>query len=396
MQIIRYLAAATTTIPIALGIDSATRDDDTPYLRTAPQQVSHGAEQAAQQVADAHFASHVEYLGLTEPDVATKRVASTYASRHNGISHIFYTQTVNGIDVTNAATNINVDGNGKVIGKVRSSFVSKLEKKASFISNRPTITAADAVSCALNDYAAQHIQDEADGPPGSRRKRRLSQSEIEAPPELIASIGGPAQEATFQHPVSMDDIPAKLVYYKVDEVPGVVDTDIELVWELTVNTFDKQFWGSVWVKTSDCTVLDKINWITGASDGAQYEVFALPKESPSDGPRTIEVNPADALASPYGWHDVDGVEGPEYTYTRGNNVCAHTDRDDDDAGCGTENPPDGGPSLNFTGSLVELDLETQSPSEYQNAAVVNLFYWNNIMHDLLYQYGFDEASGNFQ
>ena len=90
MHIIRYLAAATTTIPIALGIDSATRDDDTPYLRTAPQQVvSHGAEQAAQQVADAHFASNVEYLGLTEPDVATKRVASTYASRHNGVSHIF-------------------------------------------------------------------------------------------------------------------------------------------------------------------------------------------------------------------------------------------------------------------------------------------------------------------
>ena len=33
---------------------------------------------------------------------------------------------------------------------------------------------------------------------------------------------------------------------------------------------------------------------------------------------------------------------------------------------------------------------------YLNASITNLFYWNNIMHDLFYQYGFDEASGNFQ
>jgi extracellular elastinolytic metalloproteinase len=32
----------------------------------------------------------------------------------------------------------------------------------------------------------------------------------------------------------------------------------------------------------------------------------------------------------------------------------------------------------------------------QNFAVTNLFYWNNIMHDISYQYGFDEVSGNFQ
>jgi hypothetical protein len=31
-----------------------------------------------------------------------------------------------------------------------------------------------------------------------------------------------------------------------------------------------------------------------------------------------------------------------------------------------------------------------------DAATVNLFYWNNIMHDVWYQYGFDEESGNFQ
>ena len=28
--------------------------------------------------------------------------------------------------------------------------------------------------------------------------------------------------------------------------------------------------------------------------------------------------------------------------------------------------------------------------------MTNLFYWNNIIHDVQYQYGFDEAGGNFQ
>jgi extracellular elastinolytic metalloproteinase len=39
---------------------------------------------------------------------------------------------------------------------------------------------------------------------------------------------------------------------------------------------------------------------------------------------------------------------------------------------------------------------TDDPSSYLDAAVVNLFYWNNVIHDLFYHYGFDEKSGNFQ
>jgi extracellular elastinolytic metalloproteinase len=42
-----------------------------------------------------------------------------------------------------------------------------------------------------------------------------------------------------------------------------------------------------------------------------------------------------------------------------------------------------------------IDL-TQAPLTYQSAAITNLFYWNNLMHDVWYQYGFDDASGNFQ
>ncbi|MEI2749518.1 MAG: M36 family metallopeptidase [Ferruginibacter sp.] len=41
---------------------------------------------------------------------------------------------------------------------------------------------------------------------------------------------------------------------------------------------------------------------------------------------------------------------------------------------------------------------TQAPTVTVNQqfATTNLFYWNNIIHDITYLYGFDEVAGNFQ
>ena len=39
---------------------------------------------------------------------------------------------------------------------------------------------------------------------------------------------------------------------------------------------------------------------------------------------------------------------------------------------------------------------TQEPTTYRNAAVTNLFYLNNWIHDKLYSLGFTESAGNFQ
>src|SRR3974390_2618278 len=89
-------------------------------------------------------------------------------------------------------------------------------------------------------------------------------------------------------------------------------------------------------------------------------------------------------ASPAGWINDGGNE------TLGNNVDAHTDRNADNL---PDLPrPQGSPFRVFD---FPLDL-TQSPATYTNAAVVQLFYWNNFMHDKLYELGFTEAAGNFQ
>ncbi|MCA1607624.1 MAG: M36 family metallopeptidase, partial [Acidobacteria bacterium] len=101
--------------------------------------------------------------------------------------------------------------------------------------------------------------------------------------------------------------------------------------------------------------------------------------------RTLITTPAlNTTASPNGWID-DGINE-----TRGNNVDAHTDTNAD-------NLPDlprvqGSPSRVFD---PPLDL-TQAPASYRDAAVVNLFYWNNRIHDRFYELGFTESAGNFQ
>jgi PKD repeat protein len=117
----------------------------------------------------------------------------------------------------------------------------------------------------------------------------------------------------------------------------------------------------------------------------------MPLESPYDGGRTAVANPDNALASPFGWHDTNGAAGAEFTTTQGNNVHAYTDVDANNSP-DTGSSPSGGTSLTFN---FPLDL-AQAPSTYRPAAVTNLFYWSNVIHDVMYQYGFTEAAGNFQ
>ncbi len=90
-------------------------------------------------------------------------------------------------------------------------------------------------------------------------------------------------------------------------------------------------------------------------------------------------------ASPNGWID-DGVNE-----TIGNNVHAQLDRNADNM---PDLPrPSGTPFRVFD---FPMDLNTQDPTNYSSAAVAQLFYTCNWMHDRLYELGFNEASGNFQ
>ncbi len=123
-----------------------------------------------------------------------------------------------------------------------------------------------------------------------------------------------------------------------------------------------------------------------APDNASYRVFALPIEAPTFGDRTLISNPWFLDSSPEGWHS-DGTN--HYTYTRGNNAYAYTDYNNTNT---VGDVAEGGTNRIFD---FPLDVNTP-PAQYTNAAITQLFYMNNKMHDIFYKYGFTESARNFQ
>lgn len=326
-------------------------------------------------------------LGLTGSDIADIAVTDQYVSEHTGVTHIYLRQRINGIEVVDANININVTADGRVLN-MAGSFVANLDRA---INRRfPGRTAIQAVVSAAQNRGL--------GVPTGL--------------QIVSARGGAAQEVVLSADgISQEPIPAKLVYQPL------ADGRVRLAWSVEIYEPSSEHWWNLSVDAETSQVLAEVdyvaqdNWGTPAaapataidlrspasaskmlaSGAGDYNVFALPKEHPNDGGRTLEENPANPTASPFGWHDTDGVAGAEFTVTRGNNVHAYTDLNADNvADPGSD--PDGGPSLVFD---FPLDL-TQGPATYRPAAVTNLFYWNNIIHDVFYGYGFNEAAGNFQ
>ena len=122
-----------------------------------------------------------------------------------------------------------------------------------------------------------------------------------------------------------------------------------------------------------------------------YNVIPFDIESPNFGERAIIMNPwKNALASPNGWHS---MFGNDYTHTLGNNINAYSDRDNTNDPTGDNAARAGG----GTDLIFDYDwTKTGNPTDYTKAAITNLFYIGNTAHDIFYNYGFDEVSGNFQ
>ncbi|MEJ7626568.1 MAG: M36 family metallopeptidase [Ferruginibacter sp.] len=133
---------------------------------------------------------------------------------------------------------------------------------------------------------------------------------------------------------------------------------------------------------------------------ANYLVVPYPSESPihPGGTPAVRTNPwlmAPGDATSLGWHN-DGTV--DYTVSRGNNVYAQEDRDNNNSTFGlTANSTTTPDPLNFNFPPDFTVPPTQTaPVPNQQFNITNLFYWNNITHDLTYLYGFDESAGNFQ
>jgi hypothetical protein len=314
------------------------------------------------EIALSYLSENAAEVGVTPADLDDLFVTTTVRSAHNGVTHVNLNQRYRGREVFGGHGTVSVGPDGAVVFAA-GSFVAGLGKDASGAAELGATEAVEAAAEGLDLKEPANL-------------RVLSRSGK----ETIVSRGG----------ISEEPIPARLGWQPTDG-------GLRLAWQLTIDdSADVDLWNAA-VDAETGELLDVANWTSHGSpnpvnDGSSYRVFAFPKGDPNDGPRTLEVNPADALASPFGWHDTNGVVGPEFTRTQGNNVHAYSDRDANnlpDPG----SDADGGPSLAFD---FVADYLNEQPQSYVDAAVTNLFYWCNNVHDLTYQYGFDEASGNFQ
>ena len=347
-----------------------------------------GAQAPATQSALQHLQRVKQQFGLTAADLREAAASSTVYSEHNRVTHVYLQQFHRGIEVWGAIANFNVMPSGEVLSAT-SRFFPNLEPAARGQTARQS--GLEAVKA-----AARHLNMPA--------PRALA---------VLARKGGANDRQTVSRGgIAARDIDAKLVWLPQK------DGGLRLAWAVEIEAATGSEWWTAFVDAQTGASLGRENRViedsahsTGlalgrqktpkavasaivtfpSTDGATYRVFPMPLESPTDGDRVLVNNAAFPTASPFGWHDTNGVAGPEFTITRGNNVHAYADRDANnspDAG----SSPDGGPSLIFDFPLA-LD---QVPAASQPAFVTNLFYWNNIVHDVTYVYGFNEVSGNFQ
>ncbi|MBS1605082.1 MAG: M36 family metallopeptidase [Bacteroidetes bacterium] len=136
---------------------------------------------------------------------------------------------------------------------------------------------------------------------------------------------------------------------------------------------------------------------TPAVTSDSYRVYPFPLESANYGDRVLDANPwsragAGNNATTLGWH-YDNINN--YNYTRGNNVWTLEDINGSYTLNGkADTSLTAIPSLTFD-RAVDTSVDATTYSNL-HGGMDNLFYWNNIMHDISYQYGFDEPAGNFQ
>ena len=326
--------------------------------------------------------------GMTQQDVEELTIYNQSTNRRSGVEHVHAVQKHNGIEVFGA--NVAAAFRGQEIIHIGDNLQTAI---ASRIRNTsPVLTPMQAATKAATLLGAGTAS--------------FSVLETISSQKVLLDKGD----------VSLDNVPVKLVYQLTD------DNGFRLAWDLSIHMLNEPHWYSVRIDAENGEILGKQDFITTctfgpshshdtiltnknrrisnfgfnreetstALAGEQYNVFALPLKNPNDGPNQIVVDPQDSDASPFGWHDVNGVVGADFTITRGNNAYVQDDLDANTQTTGQS--PNGGADLNFD---FEYNFNT-APVNMIDATMTNLFYLNNVVHDIMYHYGFDEQSGNFQ
>ncbi|KAJ1969585.1 hypothetical protein IWQ62_000530 [Dispira parvispora] len=317
------------------------------------------------------------YFGLAPEDY---RVLSSYKTDRPELYHVHLRQHIDGLDVANGDMNININATGGIVS-YGSSFLLTPKKGGNVLC--PAGGNKTAGDCALPVHRRQDIKI-------SPKQALVNLAEyMKTPlknPESIVEMtqrslkGNSSQLLLKGVDISIGgDVPVR---------PTLVITEnnkLVHAHEMEIRTTND--WAQGYVDSQTGNV---VMYSSYAKD-AYYRVQPLGTNDPGSDSRRIvkdtELKPEDVK----NWHY--NKTGTMYRETRGNNVHAQADPQSIGLEKWEQLPrPQANADMGFD---FPIDL-SQEPGNYSDAAVTNLFYWCNIMHDILYQYGFNEVAGNLQ
>ena len=340
---------------------------------------------------------------LNNQDIQELFIESELSSESTGIHNYFIKQKYQGIELFNSTSNFWIK-NDRVINGGQG-LINGISQKVN--TTNPSLSVLAALTSAKNKLDIQSAGNH----------------------EIIENVNN--KNFKISNAPEEEPIVAKLVYQLTS------DNLLRLSWDFTIPTVDHKHLWSVRIDAVDGKMLAKHDNVISCSFakhnhncefaqeqidnkftneffkapttslaqvlGGSYRVIPYNIESPNHAARQLIANPENANASPKGWHDINNLisnlPANKFTYLRGNNTWTRADYGDVEptvhSSVSTENgySPDGGTALSFDFTYGGTSAQPQS---YINAATTNLFYMNNMMHDVWYQYGFNEANGNFQ
>lgn len=303
-------------------------------------------------------------------------VSRRYRTEHNGLTHITLQQQINGIEVFGANMAIHLARDGSVLA-ANGELVPKIAQTANLTTAKLSVD--EGLKIAAQDAGA----------------------ELQFPLQHRTQAAGRELRQSYQRNIGFErDVESKLVYFPLSHESS------RLAWQYTLwmlNTPDVYL---TLVDAENGTILFRHNLTYYEENPLKPHGPVFTGDSPrpdsphiSDNPPTVDREDVPFRAGFFNGSALFSIADPHYDWWAGkpgdalisNNTDTRLDRVADNM---PDLPRIAAPNGDFTFPL-NLSLEP-TVEENQKSAQVHLFYWVNRYHDILYNFGFNEAAANFQ
>ncbi len=268
--------------------------------------------------------------GLSEVDLQTMQLSQRSVSAESGVTHYYFHQTIDGTPVHNAVLNVHILPGGKLLHS-GSSFTPDAQ---SLTGNRSfSLTSAQAAQSAFSDLGWSNSPLEEKLENGNfKGYKKITKTLSDIPVKKTFTLSG-NERLSAAWTVGLETTDGEHAWlYFIDAGNGNVIRRLDLMQKCGFGKHGTEGHICRARKGFGTKNLGHVPY----PDGSEYNVFPVPVESPIHGERSLVSEPADAVASPFGWQDLNGITGRETDGVQGNNGHAYEDRDGNDS---PENTP---------------------------------------------------------